>query len=452
MEERAAEEARRAARLEIKRARAAARPSRVRRTAAGIRTAWRRTSAALERPTVRWGLLAVFCVSLLAVSIPTNANVYGVQVSLAFLAGILQCAAPMVALVRPRAAVLVGLASAGLIAAGAGQGFSGDMWPWPVTGIIAFSALLAVLGLRQLWRLALLAWWAAVLLTVLVVVVASPLGFNPDHTTYADNFTLFSTNSIVALGAAAALGQRRQVAGELAATRQDAEVEQARRIVVEERNRIARELHDVVAHSMSVIGVQATTAPYRIPGLDDAVKAEFADIAEQSRTALREMRTLLGVLRDDSVALALAPQPGLEGLEDLGEGVRRTGSSVAFTVGADVRTLDLPPATGLVVYRIVQEALSNVVRHAPGAHVDVDVTHAATGGDGRRGEALVVQVSNSAPVGDQPLGGADRGGNGLVGVRERASLLGGTVEHGPTPEGGFLVRAVLPLVDPGAPS
>jgi len=450
VEELARDEARRAARLEVERARQAARPGRVGRLARGVRTGWRRTSATLERQDVRWGLLTVFCVALMAVSVPTNAAVYGVAVSVAFLAGILQCVAPLVAMLRPRAAVALGLAGPGLVAAGVGPGFTGDVWPWPVTGIIGFSALLAVLALRQLWRLALLAWWSAVLLTVLIVVVASPLGFGSAHTTYGDNFSVFSTSSIVVLGAAAAVGQRRLVAGELAATRQDAEVEQARRIVVEERNRIARELHDVVAHSMSVIGVQATTAPYRIPGLDEAVKAEFADIAEQSRTALREMRTLLGVLRDDSAALALAPQPGLEGLEDLGEGVRRAGSSVEFAVAADVRPLDLPPATGLVVYRIVQEALSNVVRHAPGAHVEVGVERDRRPGASAGAGDLVVQVRNSPPAGDPPLGGSDRGGNGLVGVRERASLLGGTVTHGPTGEGGFLVRAVLPLDDPGA--
>ena len=213
--------------------------------------------------------------------------------------------------------------------------------------------------------------------------------------------------------------------------------------MVKERNRIARELHDVVAHSMSVVQVQATTATYRIPGLDDTVRAEFDDIAAQARTALREMRTLLGVLREESGMAPLTPQPGRTGIEELAAGARRAGSVVEVEVGESLQRTELPSSVGLVVHRIVQEALANVVRHAHGARVDVRLH--LQGEAGRR--RVEVSVRNGPPSEDSgdAVGTLDDGGHGLVGMRERAVLLGGSVSCGPTDDGGFSVLAQVPL-------
>nr|WP_276610754.1 histidine kinase [Kineococcus siccus] len=231
---------------------------------------------------------------------------------------------------------------------------------------------------------------------------------------------------------------------QLAQYRRASELEASRRVVVEERNRIARELHDVVAHSMSVVQVQATTATYRIPGLDATVRAEFDDIAAQARTALQEMRTLLGVLREEAGAVDLAPQPGLEGVEELASGARRAGCVVDVGVDEALRRSSVPSSVGLVVHRIVQEALANVVRHAPGAHVDVRLVLTGDEPDDQRVGVSVRNGAPPGPVGDT-VGRLDGGGHGLVGMRERAVLLGGSVTSGPTDDGGFSVQAEVPL-------
>ena len=137
-----------------------------------------------------------------------------------------------------------------------------------------------------------------------------------------------------------------------------------------ERTRIARELHDVVAHSMSVIHMQATSAAYRIKDLDPASKAEFAQIAAGARATMREMRQLLAVLRDEGADAELAPVPDLSRLADLVESAPRAGVPVQLRESAAVRSAVIFEAVALVAYRIVQESLSNVIRHAPGARTE----------------------------------------------------------------------------------
>jgi signal transduction histidine kinase len=221
---------------------------------------------------------------------------------------------------------------------------------------------------------------------------------------------------------------------ELAAQTRRAEAEQDRRAVLEERSRIARELHDVVAHHMSLIAVRAETAPYRLDGLPEPVAEEFGALSELARAALADMRRLLGVLRQDQPA-ALAPQPRLAELPELVAATRRAGMPVELTVAAGLG--EVPAGVGLCAYRIVQESLSNASQHAPGAAVTVTVGQA----DG----AVRLRVANGRGQPPGPGDGEHRPGHGLIGMRERVALLGGSLSAGPAPGGGFVVSAVLPV-------
>ncbi|MER7573797.1 sensor histidine kinase [Streptomyces sp. NPDC126514] len=210
--------------------------------------------------------------------------------------------------------------------------------------------------------------------------------------------------------------------------------EEARRRVAEERLRIARDLHDLLAHSITLIGVQTSVAAHVLaadPGrLDrETVAKALDDIAETCRSARGELRTTLEVLREPGPD-ARGPLPGLDGLPDLVEAARLAGAKVQQTV----RVRQAPPAVGAAAYRIVQEALTNAVRHAgPEPAVVVDL-HEEDG-------ALHLAVSDD---GTGPVPG-EVPGFGLVGMRERARSVGGTLDSGPCPGGGFRVTAVLPL-------
>jgi signal transduction histidine kinase len=182
-----------------------------------------------------------------------------------------------------------------------------------------------------------------------------------------------------------------------------------------------------------LIAVRAETAPYRLSGLGDPVRAEFGALSTAAREALADMRRLLGVLRHDEHA-ALAPQPQLSDLPVLVEAARQAGVSVELSVA---RALQVPAGIGVCAYRIVQESLSNASQHAPGAAVTVSVDQDCG--------AVLLRVANGpgTPAG---LSLTERGtGGGLTGMRERVALLGGSLSVGPAPGGGFLVSAVLPL-------
>jgi signal transduction histidine kinase len=231
------------------------------------------------------------------------------------------------------------------------------------------------------------------------------------------------------------VGTRRRLQRELAEGRRREQQEQGRSALLEERARIARELHDVVAHHMSVIAVRAETAPFRIPGLPDAVKDDMAETSAIAREALAEMRRLLGVLRGADTDAELAPQPGMDRLEGLVAAVRGAGLAVDLQVVGVQR--QLPSGVELSAYRILQEALSNALRHAPGAHVSMEV--------GYEPDRLRLRVHNDPPPdpGGRPRPGTP--GQGLIGMRERAAMLGGTLRAGPGEQGDYLVEAVLPL-------
>ena len=204
-----------------------------------------------------------------------------------------------------------------------------------------------------------------------------------------------------------------------------------------ERARIARELHDVVAHHISMIAVQAETARLTTPGLPTEGATRLLAIGDTARTALTEMRRLLGVLREDAdTGVQRRPQPGLGQLIDLVDESRdAAGSRTRLIVSGPIATLD--PGIEVTAYRIVQEALTNARRHAPGAAVDVELRY----GDGY----LAVRVRDNGPGPTGPGSVAARSGHGLLGMRERAATVGGTLRTGPAPGGGFLVEARLPV-------
>ncbi|RSM72168.1 two-component sensor histidine kinase [Actinoplanes sp. ATCC 53533] len=316
-----------------------------------------------------------------------------------------------------------------------------ESWPWSPVQILGFLLVLAALAARE--ESAVIAWVTA--LNVVPVFL-----FAPRANAWG------AAMLVVAIALAGdVVSRRRRSREELARQSELTELEQARRAVLEERARIAREMHDVVAHHMSMIAVQAETAPYRISGLPPPALTEFTAIAAGAREALTDMRRLLGVLRAETDESPRAPQPGLSDVPALVEAARRAGIEVRL---AATEVGDVPEAVGLAAYRIVQEALANAARHAPGGPVLVSLNSKA--------DELRVEIDNgpsksatmpeSGPDTPEPpatnprtIGGTAGGpGHGLIGMRERSTLLGGTLKAGPEPSGGYRVAARLPLPSP----
>jgi signal transduction histidine kinase len=210
---------------------------------------------------------------------------------------------------------------------------------------------------------------------------------------------------------------------------------QAKLAVGEERARIARELHDVVAHAVSVMVVQSEGAAYAVRSDPDLAEQAIRTVAQTGRDALTEMRRLLGVLRSDPAAeTGRAPQPGAQSISELAERVRAVGVPVVLELTGELD--DLPAGVGLGIYRIVQEALTNTIKHAgPGASAAVKVKRTA--------EQVELEISDRGRGARR--GDLASGGNGLIGMRERANVFGGTLTAGPGPTGGWRVHAVLPL-------
>lgn len=207
---------------------------------------------------------------------------------------------------------------------------------------------------------------------------------------------------------------------------------QARAAVAVERGRIARELHDVVAHNVSMMVVQAGAAARVLEGDQTHVREALAAIAETGRATVDEMRTLLGVLRTNEDGPALSPQPGLRDLAQLVDSIRQAGVPVALHVEGQAEAL--PQALDLSAYRIVQEALTNTLKHAGTASAEVTVRY--------RSGAVELEISDTGTGGN---GNGLGTGHGLVGMRERVAMFGGELETGRRAEGGFTVRARLPL-------
>ena len=221
-------------------------------------------------------------------------------------------------------------------------------------------------------------------------------------------------------------------AAEVRAAQAERERDAASRVAVaEERARIARELHDIVAHAVSVMVLQVGAVRHRLPDAQAPDRDALQDVERAGRTALAEMRRLLGAMREDGEPAELAPQPGLERIESLLEEVRRAGLPVALHVKGEQRPL--PRAIDLSAYRIVQEGLTNALKHARAGHADVTVRYTADS----------VQIV----VRDDGVGAStgNDAGYGLAGMRERVKIYGGEMSAGSTNGGGFVLRTRLPI-------
>lgn len=306
-------------------------------------------------------------------------------------------------------------------------------WPWEPVQVAVLAVVFVAAGMRNgrgvlwwMWALTLLAWCSQ----------AGRAG--PGLAVLA-----FGTILLTAVAVAAdAFGGRGRARLALAGAAERAEAETARRAVLEERAKIARELHDVVAHHLSLIAVRADAAPYRFTSLADDARAEFGDLGGTAREALAEMRRLLGVLRTGQAA-DHAPQPRFADLPGLVDAARDAGLAVELTQTGPVNRL--PSAVGMCAYRMVQESLSNAGRHAPGAAISVGVEVEPPVVRLKISNGPPAAARNGAAAGSTAVNGR---GHGLAGMRERVTLLGGTFTAGPAAGGGFEVAAELPTGEP----
>ncbi|GAA1858288.1 sensor histidine kinase [Microbacterium koreense] len=366
-------------------------------------------------------------IALLPVAATLGATVYGIGVPASLLIAMLQAFAVAAVVIRPWVAVvtmMLGVVGTTLLVAPTATA----PWPVPVATMLAVAITLAGLAVVKRWTFTATVW---------AVVVGWTLGvtaLRPSHPAVpgavAADLIVFAGVALLSLVVGVAVGRwsdtRRQLDDQRSATAREVE----RRELVEERARIARELHDVVAHGMSAIQVQAASARYRLPDLTEDAAREFDDVAHRARTAMTDMRHILDALRSDEADRA--PQPGVADLPALLASPAHGGELVVDDQWRDDPPRD--PLVGLTVYRVVQESLSNVARHARGAAVTITLS--------REAPDIVVTVRNAPPPAGVRAG--DGGGHGLRGMRERAALVGGALRAAPTDDGGFIVEARLP--------
>lgn len=348
---------------------------------------------------------------------------YEVAGGVALLIGVTHAASIPLALRRPVEAAglsLVAVTVAALAVARSGE----EGWPWMIPPPTLTQLLvLVVLTLVAGWRLAATTLGIQVAIGVVLSVVGMAWNDLVPSLIEVANYASLA----LLLGALATVARR------LSESRSALREEHERRSVVEEKARIARELHDVIAHNMSLITVQARSAPHRVDDVSPAAEAEFAEIADLAASALRQMRGVLDVLRTEEGQSGRVPVPGIDGLSELFESARGTGQRVEVR-GALPELTDVAPEVGTAAYRIVQEALSNARRHAPREPVGVDLTL----GEEDLGIRVVNPLDGAAPATE-----ATGGGHGLIGMRERASAVGGSLTAGAA-DGEFVVEAWLP--------
>ncbi|MFI6942955.1 sensor histidine kinase [Streptomyces sp. NPDC050418] len=371
-----------------------------------------------------------FVAALLPVTVTVLVQDYKLSGGLAGGLAVAQTLPLLLALTRPLHAwwVIFSADVVGAFALNASAQIDGRSWPWPPAVIVGYVLLMVLLGLRESRR---------TLIAVFLVTAVGGIFFEQLSQENSDgSWVLMLVLAGVALVVTYSLRLRGEAQAKLAEQETISAAERAQRTLLEERARIARELHDVVAHHMSVITVQADTAQYRLANVSPEVQNEFSEIAAAARESLTEMRRLLKVLRNEEAQAERTPQPGLGRLHQLAEATRRAGVEVELAVGPGLDGA-VPQAVDLSAYRIVQEALSNVIRHAPGAGalVEVDVED----------RELRVTVTNGPAR--KPLSVLETSGtgHGLVGMRERVRLTGGSLDAGPHGDGGFRVAARIPL-------
>jgi signal transduction histidine kinase len=309
--------------------------------------------------------------------------------------------------------------------------------PTPMASDIALLVLLYTVAAYRPRQHSVIALLACLVGSVLAAWVWMPLsgGPAPSHTDRLIFATIVLWGCVLAawvLGDSMRYRRGYYAALEDRAARLEAERSaQAKIAAAAERARIARELHDVVAHHVSVMVVQADGAGYALRSDPDRAQAALSAISSTGRQALTEMRRLLGVLRSADQHTELAPVPGLDELRELLDQARTAGLEVSYTLTGTPR--ELPEGAELAAYRVVQESLTNTRKHA-----GLAATAAVTLRYEPEGLTLEVTDDGMAPVSEQP------GGHGLAGMRERIAMYGGTVQAGPLPGGGFGVTAHLP--------
>ncbi|MFD0344403.1 sensor histidine kinase [Streptomyces sp. NPDC127117] len=297
-------------------------------------------------------------------------------------------------------------------------------WPWGPTTFFAHLVVLIVVAARTDRRTA--AWmWG---LTVLLGVVMENLVWRPGTTTFGMALT-----SAFALLVVSMVQIRRDAEREVTVQRTVTAVERDRRTLLEERTTIARELHDVVAHHMSVVAIQAEAAPYRVENPPPELEQAFVTIRENAVAALTELRRVLGVVRAEDYQAPDAPQPTLAQLDGLLANVNEAGLTTEKTITGAVR--ELPQGVELSAYRIIQEALSNTLRHAPGATAKVEIGYVLGG--------LGLRVVNGPPTG--PVKPSPGAGHGITGMRERVAMLDGDMMADTTAEGGYEITVFIPV-------
>nr|WP_189543460.1 histidine kinase [Streptomyces gelaticus] len=297
-------------------------------------------------------------------------------------------------------------------------------WPWGPSSFFAHLVVLVVVAARTGPRTAGWMWG----LTVLLGTVMENAVWRPGTTTVG-----MAVVSAFALLVVAMVQIRQDAEREVTVQRTVTAVERDRRTLLEERTTIARELHDVVAHHMSVVAIQAEAAPYRVENPPPELEQAFVTIRENAVAALTELRRVLGVVRAEDYQAPDAPQPTLAQLDGLLANVREAGLETDKTVTGAVR--ELPQGVELSAYRIIQEALSNTLRHAPGATAKVEIGYVLGG--------LGVRVVNGPPTG--PVKPSPGAGHGITGMRERVAMLDGDMTAEATGEGGYEIAVFIPV-------
>ncbi|WP_327284560.1 MULTISPECIES: sensor histidine kinase [unclassified Streptomyces] len=378
-------------------------------------------------PHVAVGYVAVFFCFLTTEQLGDH---YGVTGGPPLVAALLTGGSIVLAMFRPMAGWWLGVVAGGLGAWLIQADVSaGQTWPWTAGGLIAFAPVLLLVALRVPPRVTIAAVGVPVVLTGLAEAFLKPAH---SQSTVLSALLLYGVVGLLGY----ALRATRLARGKLVEQETLTEEERAQRTLLEERTRIARELHDVVAHHMSVISIQAQVAPHLVENPSEELKENLAGIRENALEALTELRRVLGVLRSeqpDDPANPHHPQPTLAELDGLVDNVRSAGLEVVTEIAGVRRAL--APGVDLTAYRIVQEALSNCLRHAPGSRVEVGVAYGP--------RELHLCIANSAPT--RPAPPSQGAGHGLLGMRERAGMLGGELAAGPLASGGYEVSAVLPM-------
>jgi signal transduction histidine kinase len=391
------------------------------------------------------GVVIVLAVYLALASVALLTDSYRLTSAFGTSLGILQGVAVVMALWRPVPAWWLSLAVTLVTAEAVRSGPSSVMlpgsgyhapWPWTPVAIAGHALVLLLLALRAPGRVS----GEVLVLTALVTYLIEGIqGASVYSATGLLAVVVFATVALLGTALRGRRVARTQLVEQATLTAE----ERARRTVLEERSRIARELHDVVAHHMSVISIQAQVVPHLVENPSAELRENAEGIRGNALEALTELRRVLGVLRSEHPGDAHgfgtgggtapdAPQPTLDDVGALVDNIRAAG--LAVSTGVTGRRRPLPPGVELSAYRIVQEGLSNALRHAPGSRVVVELDH--------QPEGLQVRVVNSRPTRAAPP--SPGAGHGLLGMRERTTMLGGTLIATVTPQGGFLVEAFLP--------